>query len=109
MQTITIRNYIWLNDHAYNYAKGYGLTEEDVINGLNKATNGFRAWRPGGELLPTIWITVGFERYGVVIKDVEDAEGIYTEVVTILDEFNTTRNEKGVSTTKTETVLVVQA
>jgi hypothetical protein len=107
MKTLHIEDYIWVGDHALEYAENYGLTEEQVIAGVRRPIRAFGFYRRGKRMLDSVMIYVGSEIYCAVVKTSHDSEGPYTEVVTIMDENNGVRNEKGISSEKPFVIDIV--
>ena len=101
MKELRLGTEFYMGNHAFEYANDMGINEEAVYRALARPLRAFGATRPNGDLLPTVIVMVGNETYGVVVNvDAKDENGNYTEVVSILDEFNALRNEKGISTTR---------
>ena len=97
MNELRIEECVWLNDHALEYAVDYGLTEDAVVTAMARPLRAFGFYRRGVRQLDTVVVMIGMDIYYVVVKTARDEDGLYTEVVTVMDESNGKRNETGVS------------
>ena len=90
-----------VNRHAFDY---FDFSYEELQNAAFKAKDGFVTI--GGGKLPTLFVALRGEVYGLVVATKQDENGFFSEVLTVLPAHEAYRNAEGRNSLPSEAAVV---